>query len=177
MRKHFHLVYHGNHHRSPWGQTVNAMENDRRRHKRYPLCHRAFAIVRSDAHALERIDRMSKGKLGMAIIKSNPMRMGEILDISRSGLAFRYIATDRTLTSPCEMDILCGNGDYHLTRLPIQTVEDTFIAPESPFEVLKMKRLTVKFGGLTNRQKIKLNQLIEDISTGRRKKLGQTSAG
>ncbi len=153
------------------------MENDRRQHKRYSLSHRVFAIVRSDAHSLERIEHMSKGKIGMAIIKSNPMRMGEILDISRSGLSFRYIATDRIMTSPCEMDILCSNGDYHLSRLPIQTVQDTFIAPESPFEVLKMKRLTVKFGGLTNRQKVKLNQLLVDISTGKRKTLGQTSAG
>jgi hypothetical protein len=153
------------------------MENDRRRHKRYSLNHRVFAIVRSDAHALDRIDHMSKGTLGMAIIKSNPMRMGEILDISRSGLSFRYIATNRTLTSPCEMDILCSDGDYHLTRLPIQTVEDTFIAPESPFEVLKMKRLTVKFGGLTNRQKSKLNQLLEDISTGKRGITGANKRG
>ena len=101
--------------------------------------------------------------------------MGEIAEISRSGLSFSYIDTDQILNCPCEMDILCSDGDYHLSRLPFQTVEDKFIVSDTPFDVLKMKRLAVKFGGLTDRQKTKLDQLLENIKG--RKKTRQTSAG
>lgn len=141
-------------------------KKDRRRHKRYIVNNRVFAIVRSDTHLLDRIESMSKGEIAMAILKSKPPRMGEIVEISRSGLSFRYIATDRMLNQACEMDILFIDEDFHLSRLPFQTVDDRSINSETPFDVLRMKRFAVKFGGLTSKQKLKLDHILKNYTSG-----------
>jgi len=91
--------------------------------------------------------------------------MGEIVEISRSGLSFSYIATDRRLNQHCEMDILFLDEDFHLSHLPFQAIEDRSIASDSDFDVLRMKHLAVKFGGLTNKQKIKLDYLLKNYTS------------
>ena len=139
--------------------------NDRRRHKRYPVNDRLFAIVSSDRHLLDRIENMSKGEIAMAIIKSKPSRMGEIVEISRSGLSFRYIATDRMLDHTCEMNILFIDKNFRLSRLPFQVMDDRSISSEPPFDVLRMRRFGVKFGGLTSRQKFKLDHLLKNYTS------------
>lgn len=146
---------------------LNAAAINRRRHKRYLVNNRVFAIVRSDDHLLERIESMSKGEIAMAIIKSKPQCMGEIVEISRSGLTFRYIDTDRILEKNCEMDILFIDENFHLSRLPFKTVGDRSIAGDAPFDVIRMKDLTVKFETLTRRQKQKLEHLLNHLTTGR----------
>ncbi len=150
----------------PDKRGTSSIKKERRQHKRYPVNNRVFAIVRSDNHLLERIESMSKGEIAMAIIKSKPPRMGEIVEISRSGLSFRYIATDRRLEQHCEMDILFIDEDFHLSRLPFQMIEDRSIASDLSFDVLRMKHLAVKFGGLTSKQKLKLDHLLKNYTSG-----------
>ena len=145
--------------------TSIGTKKERRQHKRYLINNRVFAIVRSDNHLLEQIETMSKGEIAMAIIKSKPPCMGEIVEISRSGLSFSYIATDRRLNQHCEMDILFLDEDFHLSHLPFQAIEDRSIASDSDFDVLRMKHLAVKFGGLTNKQKIKLDYLLKNYTS------------
>lgn len=140
---------------------------DRRRHKRYLVKNRVFAIVRSDDHLLERIESMSKGEIAMAIIKSRPQCMGEIVEISRSGLSFLYIDTECILKNNCEMDILFIDEDFHLSRLPFKAVEDRSITADTPFDVIRMKHLAVKFEELTNKQKSKLDLLLKHFAAGR----------
>jgi hypothetical protein len=146
---------------------TNKIEKDRRQYRRYRVSNRLFAIVRSDMHLFDRFESMSKGEIAMAIIKSKPTHMGEIVEISRGGLSFQYIDTDRILSQPCELDILFIDEDFHLSGLPFQAVEDRSIKSDAPFDVLRMKRLTVKFCGLTSKQKLKLDHLLKNYTSGK----------
>lgn len=141
-------------------------KKDRRQHKRYFVKDRMFAVVRSDNHLLNQIADLSNGQIAFAIMKSNPPKMGEIKDISQSGLSFHYIQNELDISEFNEMDILFVDENFHLCRIPFKAVEDSDIIKKDPFNTLAMKRLTVEFGGLTVKQKLQLRHAIKNFTTG-----------
>lgn len=141
-------------------------DRDRREHKRYFVKNRIFAVVRSENHQLKCIDKMSGGEIAFSLIKSNPPKMGEIIEISRGGLSFSYIENDEELATLSELDILFAEKDFHLSRLPFKAVEDSVMIDESPFNALSMKRMTVRFEKLTAQQKNKIEHLLSHYTTG-----------
>ncbi|MBT8342564.1 MAG: PilZ domain-containing protein [Desulfatitalea sp.] len=143
---------------------------ERRRHKRYSMTNRMIAMVRSDSHQLEKIHRMSKGEIAMAVIKSKPQRMGEILEISRGGLSFRHIENDADISQFQELDILFTDDDFHLTRLPFYAVVERDVKSDAPFDVLTMKQLAVQFKPLSDRQQRQLDQLLERYTSQKKGK-------
>jgi len=66
------------------------LSEDRRKHKRFMAVEGAFALIRAASSELGPIETMSRGEIAIAIFKSKPIRMGQIINISRSGLSFRY---------------------------------------------------------------------------------------
>ena len=140
--------------------------SERREHKRYYAKNRLFAVIRSDDHQLVRIDNMSVGEIAFALIKSNPLKMGEIIEISRGGLTFSYIDNESGLKALGELDIIFAEKDFHLSRLPFKEVDDADVIDDSPFSALAMKRLTVKFEELSTRQKQKIDHLLSNFTTG-----------
>lgn len=149
---------------------------ERRHHKRYNMKNRIFAVIHSNVHheQLGKLKEMSKGELALAILKSKPARMGEIVEISQEGLSFQHVENDADITKFSEMDILYTDDDFHLSRLPIKAVKETAVEADVPFDVLSMTKLTVKFKGLTRKQKGQLNHLLENYVSP--KKTTRTSA-
>jgi hypothetical protein len=137
---------------------------------------RIFAVIHSNVHheQLGKLKEMSKGELALAILKSKPARMGEIVEISQEGLSFQHVENDADITKFSEMDILYTDDDFHLSRLPIKAVKETAVEADVPFDVLSMTKLTVKFKGLTRKQKGQLNHLLENYVSP--KKTTRTSA-
>jgi hypothetical protein len=152
---------------------IKINRTDRRRHRRYFVKKRIFAVVRSENHQLNRIDRMSKGEIALAVFKSNPPRMGEIIEISRGGLSFSYIDKETDLSDFSEMDILFVDEDFHLTQLPFKPIGDTAIVDTNRIRTLEMKRQTVKFKNLSARQKKQLEYVLKNFTTGEVPKLGR----
>ena len=139
---------------------------DRRQFKRYFVKNRVFAVVRSNEHKLDGIENMSKGEIALAVIKSKPPKMGEIVEISKGGLSFTYIENEADLTQFREMDILFVDENFHLSRLPFIPVEDKAFDAEAPLNALAMKRLAVRFHGLTEKQKRQILHMLENYTTG-----------
>ena len=137
---------------------------ERREHKRYTVKNRIFAVIRSKDHRLDDIDQMSKCEIALAVIKSKPPKMGEIIDISRGGLSFSYIENKTTLDQCNEMDILFVDEDFHISRMPIVPVKDSEFNPDAPFNALTMKRLEVRFKGLDNRQTKQLDYVLKNFT-------------
>jgi len=157
---------------------VNKRKQERRRHRRYVLSNRIIAMIRSDSHQLDGIERMSKGEIAMAVIKSRPSRMGEIVEISRGGLSFSCVENDADISQSKEMDILFTDDDFYLSRLPFKTIKEKFIKAEAPFDVLNMTQLAVQFESLTENQRKKLDQLLDKYTSRRKwKSITQTSVG
>jgi hypothetical protein len=149
---------------------------DRREHKRYLAKHHLFAVVRSEHHQLKHIDKMSKGEIAFAIIKSNPIKMGDVIEISRGGLSFNYIENEEKLTGFKELDIIFAEKDFHLRRLPFIAIEDTALLDEGPFNALSMKRMTVQFQDLTSQQQEKIEHLINNYTIGEVPEIGSKQA-
>ncbi len=146
--------------------STTTVVKDRREHKRYFVKNRVFAVVRSGDHQLKHIDKMSNGEIALAIIKSNPLKMGEIVEISRNGLSFCYIENEAKLTDLSELDIVFAEKDFHLSRLPFVPVEDTNLLDDGPFNALSMKRMTVQFEKMTTQHKRKIDHLLNHYTTG-----------
>jgi hypothetical protein len=152
---------------------IKTDKTDRRQHRRFFVKKRIFAVVRSENHQLNRIDRMSRGEIAFAVFKSNPPRMGEIIEISRGGLSFSYIDNETDLADFSEMDILFVDEDFHLTHLPFKPVEDTAIVDSNRIRTLQMKRQTVKFKKLSAWQKKQLEYVLKNFTTGEVPKPGR----
>lgn len=140
-------------------------KQERRQHKRYRTKKLIFAVVCSNIQQLEKIKNMSKGEIALAVMKSKPACMGEIVEISRNGLSFHHIDNGADLSEFSEMDILYADEDFHLSRLPFRTVKVTNVEGDVPFDVLSMKQLTVQFIGLTTKQEAQLDHLLEHYTS------------
>lgn len=145
-------------------KTTKTLE--RRQHKRYFVKNRIFAVVRSKNHQLDQITDMSKGEIAFALMRSNPPKMGEIKEISQSGLSFHYIQNESDMSELKEMDILFTDENFHLCRIPFKMIDDTAVVTNSPLDALEMNRLTVQFGGLSMRQQHQIKHMIKNFTTG-----------
>ncbi len=134
--------------------------------KRYFVEGRIFAVVRSNNHQLKHIKNMSQGEIAFAVIKSDPPRMGQIIDAGRDGLSFSYIENGKRLPRTSEMDILFAEKEFHLSRLPFEPIDETVEDEKRPFSTHSMKRMTVQFGELTPFQQRQIDHLLEHFTTG-----------
>ena len=101
--------------------------------------------------------------------------MGQILDISMGGLAFRYINNhSKTPIQESYADIYLTEGDLCLASVPIRAVSD-FDAPDTvtckadgplPVSCRGMRRCGVEFGEMTEAQMAQLTQCIQSQSIG-----------
>lgn len=110
---------------------------ERRKHKRFKASDRAFVI-----HGPYFTNR------------------SQIVDISKGGLAFRYIGGER-LSGSFNLDILFAENSFYLGKIPVKTVSDKK-ADQGPFDSISMRRHGVQFGELTSHQMSQLGYFISN---------------
>jgi hypothetical protein len=93
-------------------------------------------------------------------------KLGQIIDISRGGLAFRYIANGKRSKGPDQLDIMLVEKDFHLKKLPFKTIADFEITSEIPLNSLQTRRCGVQFGKLTKSQISQLDFFIKNHTIG-----------
>ena len=108
-----------------------------RKHNRYKVKEGAFAVIKDNTHTL-----------------------GQILDISRGGLAFKYIPDGEQLEGLCKLDIFFSGRGYRLKDIPFITVSDRAIENQNSFSSIRIRRCSVKFNDLKNKHKAQLNNFI-----------------
>lgn len=111
---------------------------ERRKYKRHPVKNGAFVVMRS--HVGE--------------------QHGLLIDISRSGLALRYLEHEHPLEQAVTIDIFTRNKGCQIS-LPGTTITDHKIPPEVLCSLIPMRRRNVQFAELSDNQ---LKQL-EDFLT------------
>jgi len=87
--------------------------------------------------------------------------VGDILDISMTGLSFRYLADGAAHNGSSKVTIAFPESTYYLRELPIETVSDFEIA-KMPFGSLSPRRRSLKFGSLTQSQRSHLEYFIRN---------------
>lgn len=117
---------------------------EKRKHPRFKVKDRSFAVLGPDA-----------------------ARLCHMIDISRTGLAFRYfVDTDESQGGIMKLGILFGN-DFYLENIPVRIVADTVVESFSPFNAAIMKRRGVEFGVLNSWQEKEIDFFIDNNTEGR----------
>jgi len=105
--------------------------------------------------------RYSTADGAFAAVSPNSYKLGQIINISRGGLAFRYIDTNRSSLGEREEThvFLSSKGNY-VRSIPFTTVSDCEVPKEHPFSTLKMRQCAVQFGEMSYDQSINLDNYI-----------------
>ncbi len=110
-------------------------------------------------------ERFKAKKHAGAILKSNPSQQGQIIDISKGGLASRYSGSGARTIRLNESDELIINSaevDFYLDDMPCKTVYDFTMADEALLGSTAMKRRGIQFGELATNQTDQLENFIKN---------------
>lgn len=97
---------------------------------------------------------------GVIAFIGNPSNMmGSIIDVSKGGLAFRYIKNGKQPGESCELDILYTNELIYIDKMPFKAVSDMELKDNSS-GLFPTRRCGVQFGELTHEQELELERLL-----------------
>ena len=99
-------------------------------------------------------------------VRSHHGKLGEIIDISKGGLAFRYIDIGDRPKGSFELDIFLKESGFRLEKVPATTISDFQATKYFPFSSTKTRRQGVEFGELTQKQISQLEHFIRNYTTG-----------
>jgi len=85
---------------------------------------------------------------------------GTILDISKGGLAVHLTVFEQELCSPRSLDIFSAQAHFYLPNIPVLLVNEVQTLPNSLFSTLRVKRLSMQFGPLSNEQQTLIDEFI-----------------
>ena len=91
--------------------------------------------------------------------------LGRIVDISRSGLAFRYVASSAGTHKCAKLKILKTDGSFSCDRIPFKTIWDSSTPQNFLLGSLPLRHCGVEFGKLGDDQKVDLKYFIENYTT------------
>ena len=117
-----------------------ARKKARRKHKRFQVPQGAFAGLGPDFD-----------------------KIGQIMNISMGGLAFRYVGREGEVNRS-QLDIIMVDPDFYLSNVLCKTVSDFAIVDGTSFN--STRRACIKFEKLTHYQKVLLGHFIENHTTG-----------
>ncbi len=105
--------------------------------------------------------------LSFALLKSASYEeLGEIVDISKGGLAFQCLVGKHQIKEPVELDIILAGNGVHIKKIPCKTISDFEITSKIYFSSLIMRRHSIKFGELDNHQISELDYFIKQHTIG-----------
>lgn len=110
-----------------------------------------------------------------AALSPDSTKMGQIVDISRGGLCFRYIVQNDGFDENKETHVFVGDEGIYLEKMPNRVVEDTpvdsgdlpgaILMGSKGMRMIRQRRLC--FGDLTGNQMAQLEYFIMNRTVGR----------
>jgi hypothetical protein len=101
-----------------------------------------------------------------AVLSGPVSKMGQIINISRGGLAFRYIDIGDRPRESCVLDILRENNSFRVENVSFKIISDLDASKDFPFSTIPMRRCGGQLTGLSDRQICDLEHLIEGFAEG-----------
>jgi hypothetical protein len=91
-------------------------------------------------------------------------KVGQIIDVSTGGLAFRYVGTEEP--SNGELSIFVTERDFYVSHIPFRTISDFEIDGKTPSTSVALRRSGVQFGKLTDYQTSQLEYFLHSLTLG-----------
>ena len=101
-----------------------------------------------------------------AKVKGSANKVGQMIDISKGGLAFRYIDIGERPNRSFELDMIVKNNGFHLGNVPLITTSDLEADKEFAFSSIPMRRSGGQFGELMDSQISQLEYFIQNHTIG-----------
>jgi hypothetical protein len=108
-----------------------------------------------------RYERFQAESGAFVVPKAQKRRIWQIIDISRGGLAFRYIPLGEEIMEFSELEILTRDTRFSLEKIPYRSISERDI-PEERISDYQLKRHSVQFGDLTDNQISRLEHFIRN---------------
>ena len=93
-------------------------------------------------------------------------KLGQIIDISMDGLAFRYTADRERLHGSYQLEIVWGDCSVRCENIPFKDISDLNTRNEAPLDSVELRRGRVQFGELGPDQISKLEYFIQNHTIG-----------
>ena len=99
-----------------------------------------------------------------AIIKYKPTIFGQIINISKDGMAVRYSSNGQQSRMPSELDVFIIDSNFYIEKIQIKIVSDFEIGDKSPFSSQKNRQRCFQFGEMKSSQLFQLDYLLQNYT-------------
>ena len=125
--------------------------------------------VRRDTLERRRHPRYRVKETTFVQFSDNPIKIGQIIDISQEGLSFRYFVDENGSKAIFNLHKITlyfvGNG-FSIKNLVVKTISNFLLTSDFTYSIIKMGRVGLKFREMTDQQKHQLESLIQNCSIG-----------
>ncbi len=104
--------------------------------------------------------RLSAGERVFALVKNGVSSVGQIIDVSRGGLSFKYLSEESLPGCSRRLDVFVPGHKFLWMKIPHRTVRDLDLPLDVPFSSIRMKRRCVAFEPLGEEHLLRLEVLI-----------------
>ena len=119
----------------------NLNNSERRAHKRFSVKEGAFAVIKEQ--------------------QDTKATIGQVIDISESGLAFKYMARSEPVKVAHKLDIFFSGQGVQLKNISFKIISDFGIENSFMFSSILMRRGCLQFQNLTQIHRDQLNEFIQ----------------
>ena len=99
-----------------------------------------------------------------AVLHSHDRRIGPVIDISRSGLSFRYFDDAKGSSGSAQLEIAYTEEGFYLRLIPVTTIYDKLEQRYVPISTLINRRCGVKFEKLNDYQASLVKYFIQKFT-------------
>lgn len=103
-----------------------------------------------------------------AMLKYKPAVMGQIINMSKDGLAIRYADGEQQLCDSNVLDIFMTENSFYIEKLQVKTVSDREVTDKHSSDSNKARERGVQFDRLNPIQLFQLYYLLQNYTEDRR---------
>jgi c-di-GMP-binding flagellar brake protein YcgR len=103
--------------------------------------------------------------LVIAVPKKPHSQVARIVNISKGGMAVRYIDQKDWLGEAKEIDVLV-NSNFFMTSIPIENIRDFKVNTQISFSIIRERQCSLQFGPLSPAQESLLDKFIMKYTAG-----------
>lgn len=137
---------------------------ERRKHQRFKVKRGAVAaMIKTSSIKEEQAEDICMDDCSIATAPKS-IKMGQIINISKGGLAFFYIDGEDEYNKLSDLDILFVQDSFYLKKVPVNTVWVSHAVSKPSSSLLESKQWGLQFEKLTPQQRSQLDFFLQNYT-------------